>query len=226
MIYLYEARPGQGKSVYATYRITNALKKKKYHVATNIQDIDIHSDRLKKVNTWKDIQKVIYDHLALVGKGHEGSLLLVLDELSLLLDARSWDQLPQQVKFILRQHRKFGVDVIGFSQSVKDIDTVYRRLVQRLFVIKKLFMWKYKVPFGFFWVREYDSDHVDKDRAERTPYPILSHMPELVFVDPWILWSMDSWAIFTPPPQQIEVRHYTHVCEDPHCDHQRIVHAI
>lgn len=226
MIYLYEARPGQGKSVYATYKILSAIKRKKYYVATNIQDIDIKNERFKKVQTWKDIERVIYEHLAHVGKGREGSLLLVLDELSLLLDARSWDTLPTQVKFILRQHRKFGVDVIGFSQSVKDIDTVYRRLVQRLFVIKKIFVWRYKIPFGFFWVREYDSDDVDKDRSERNALPILTNMPELLFIDPWVFWSMDSWALFVPPPQVIEVRHYTHKCEDSNCTHTKVIHAI
>jgi len=218
MISLIEAKPGQGKSIYATYRIIEMLAfKKKTRIATNMP-LALPEKVLSKivhVNDWYDIKRVMYEHLANSSKkGNEGSLLFVLDELSLLLDANNWDSLPQEVKFLLRQHRKFGVDILGFSQSVKDIDVKYRRLVQKLYVVKKVFVMKFaKWPIGLFYLREYDSDDVDKERMEREPLGLLSHPPELVLATPHVFKVADSWAIFEiPNAGQKIVEHVNVVC--------------
>jgi len=164
-ITLIEAKPGQGKSVYATYRILGALRRKNIKVATNIDVIvpEKYTHKFHRVNDWVEIKALIYKHMEGLAKNRsrEGSLLLVLDELSILLDAQSWESLPNEVKFILRQHRKFGVNVIGFSQSVKDINVVYRRLVQFLYTIKKIAVLPIKkFPWGIFFIREWDADEV------------------------------------------------------------------
>jgi Zonular occludens toxin (Zot) len=229
-ISLYEAKPGQGKSVYATYRILNALRKKNIKVCTNMDVIvpQKYSTRFTRVNDWTDIKKEIYKHMDGLGRKHgaEGTLILVLDELSILLDAQSWESLPNEVKFILRQHRKFGVNVYGFSQSVKDINAVYRRLVQHLFTIKKIFVWRWKWPVGLFFIREWDSDDVDKDKVERNPLPLMSMPFEFCLVDPWVFKAMDSWALFELRNKGLRVmEHVTHVCEDKDCKHTKIVHV-
>jgi len=187
-----------------------------------------YHDRFTRVDDWADIKREIYKHMEGLGKRHgaEGTLILVLDELSILLDAQSWESLPNEVKFILRQHRKFGVNVYGFSQSVKDINVVYRRLVQHLYTIKKLLVIKTRWPWGFFWIREWDSDDVDKDKQERTPLSIFSYPPELCLVDPWVFKCMDSWALFELRNKGLRVmEHVTHVCEDKNCTHSRVVHV-
>lgn len=212
MISLIEAKPGQGKSVYATYRILELLAfKKNTKVATNIDIVLTEKQkktaRFYKVVDWTDIKKLMYEHIEGLqkNKSREGTLVIILDELSLLLDANNWDSLPQQVKFLLRQHRKFGVDIIGFSQSVKDIDTKYRRLVQKLYVVKKLFVWSLFTSFGFFWVREFDSDDIDKDRQDRRPLSIISSPPEFVFADSSVFRAMDSWQILELTMQNTRV---------------------
>lgn len=231
MIHLIEAKPGQGKSVYATYLILNTLVfRKKVKIATNI-DLKIpekYHHRVKYVNDWFDIKVLIDEHLqtVLTTRNREGTLLIVLDELSLLLNARAWDSLPTFVMYVLRQHRKYGVDIIGFSQSVKDIDVAYRRLVQRLFTIRKLFILPvFKWTWGFFMIREWDSDDVDKDKNERRPLGIISAPPVFALVDPWVFDSMDSWALLElrHKPEKI-VHHVTEKCEDPACAYHKVAH--
>lgn len=229
-ITLYEAKPGQGKSVYATYRILNALRRKNIKVATNM-DVLVpvkYQSRFYRVNDWYEIKAIIYKHMDGLAKNRsrEGSLLLVLDELSILLDAQSWESLPNEVKFILRQHRKFGVNVFGFSQSVKDINVVYRRLVQHLFTITKVFVLPTKWAWGVFLIREWDSDEVDVDKRERTPQSLFTTPPELCLVDPWVFQAMDSWALFELRNKGLRVmEHVIHKCEDVACTHSRIVHV-
>lgn len=219
MISLVEAKPGQGKSIYATYRILEMLAfKKRTRIATNmpLNLPEKIKGRIIVVNDWQDIRRVMYEHFAKIShdKKSEGSLLFILDELSLLLDANNWDSLPQEVKFLLRQHRKFGVDILGFSQSVKDIDVKYRRLVQRLYVVKKVLVLPIpKFPVGLFYLREYDSDDVDKERVEREPLPILWNPPEFVLATPHVFRTADSWAIFEiPNAGQKIVEHVNVIC--------------
>jgi len=118
------------------------------------------------------------------------------------------------VKFMLRQHRQFGVDILGFSQSVRDIDVKYRRLVQRLYVINKIVVLPIpRWPFGLFYLREYDSDDVDKERTERVPLNFIFHPPEFVLVTPHVFKCADSWAIFEiPNAGQKIVEHVNVIC--------------
>jgi len=219
MISLVEAKPGQGKSIYATYHIIEYLAfKRRTRICTNMP-LNLPPGalaRITHVSDWRDIKSVMYEHLARSSRDRksEGSLLFVLDELSLLLDANNWDSLPMDVKFMLRQHRKFGVDILGFSQSVRDIDVKYRRLVQRLYVIKKVFVLPFlKWPIGLFYLREYDSDDVDKERVDRVPLNLLFHPPEIVLATPHVFRSSDSWAIFEiPNAGQKIVEHVNVVC--------------
>lgn len=228
MISLVEAKPGQGKTVYATYRIMEALemKKRSLTVATNIDTNIPHSDRFFFVRDWDDILKLIYTHVnrSAMSKKREGSLLIVLDELSLLMNARNWDSLPMDVQYILRAHRHFGVDILGFSQSVKDIDVAYRRLVQKLYSVSRvgtLPFGKFPYgPWGMFVVLEYDSDDVEKDRSERSYLPLLWNPPELVCADPWVFRAMDSWEMLQIPDRTIrKVDHQQLICKQhgPQC---------
>jgi len=220
MISLVEAKPGQGKSTYATYMIMDMLIfKKNIKVATNIP-LSLPESKKRRnlyhVNDWQDIKKLMYEHIENTTRDRkiEGTLVFVLDELSILLDANNWDNLPQEVKFLLRQHRKFGVDIIGFSQSVRDIDVKYRRLVQRLFTIRKLFVVPIpKYPYGLFWVREWDSDDVDKEKQERNPLPLIFNPPELVLADPAVFRATDSWALFELNKSPVRIHdHVTNIC--------------
>jgi len=195
MISLCEAKPGQGKTTFGMKLIDDYLNFsfRKYKVASNIPTVMKHERYTQLPATgWQPILELIYAHLEADFEDvkKEGSLIIILDELSLLLNARNWDSLPPEVQFILRQHRHFGVDIIGFSQSVMDIDVAYRRLVQNLFSITKLFVLPIRgFVFGFFMIRDYDSDDVEVKRREREPVGF----PRFKYVDPVIYRLFDSW---------------------------------
>lgn len=239
MIALVEAKPGQGKSVYATYRIVQRLlTSRDLIIATNIpltlppKFRDKYGHRLVHVENWGDIKRVMLSQVEhqSMGKSKEQSMLFVLDELSLLLDANNWENLPMQVKYLLRQHRKYGVDILGFSQSVRDIDVKYRRLMQRLFTIQKIFVWKFIYPFGLFLLREWDSDDVDLEKRERVPLPLITYPPEFVYADKAILNMSDSWNVFTIPDHITKVVEHVEVVCTLHgsgCEglHRKITHV-
>jgi hypothetical protein len=208
MISLLEARPGQGKSVVATYLIDDYMSRG-YTVGSNLP-VDL--DGMQLVNSWDDVLALMKKHLEYVeerkkeGKNPEGGLVFILDELGMWIDARQWDSLPTFVKFILRQHRKFGVDIIGFAQSVKDIDVTYRRLVQNLGVVSK---WGVaKIPFGgvhgLFRLSYYDSDDIDKDKEARRSQGFLAG--RFIYADPFVFTLFDSWHIHWPSDEGYEVK--------------------
>lgn len=236
MIALVEAKPGQGKSVYAIYRMIHVLMlRKDVQVRTNIpikfppRFDKKYGDRLGYVATWQDIKREMMTQTSdVMSKKREGTMIFILDELSLLLDANNWDNLPQEVKFLLRQHRKYGVDILGFSQSVRDIDVKYRRLVQRLFTVSKVFVWPYFFAFGVFYLREWDSDDVDLEKRERQPLSLLRYPPELVVVSPSIFAVADSWHVFEPLKTPVRVVQHVEVVCDLHganCTQKHVLHV-
>lgn len=236
MIALVEAKPGQGKSVYAIYRIVHLLMlHPKIQIRTNIP-IEFperfkrkYGDRVKYVNSWQDIKTEMLTQVhSVMSRSREGSMIFVLDELSLLLDANNWDNLPQEVKFLLRQHRKFGVDILGFSQSVRDIDVKYRRLVQRLFTVSKVFVWSWFFPVGVFYLREWDADDVDLEKRERVPLSLLRYPPELVVVSPSLFAISESWKVFNVQKHPVRiVEHVEVLCalHGKNCSQKHVLHV-
>jgi len=84
----------------------------------------------------------------------------------------------------------------------------------------KIYRW------GLFIIRQWDSDEVDKDRIERTPQSLFIYPPEICLVDPWVFKAMDSWALFELKNKGLRImEHVTHKCEDPNCNHSRVVHV-
>lgn len=219
MISLYEARPGQGKTTYAMKMIDDLLhfSLRKYKVASNVPTVVQHERFISlPPSGWDPVLEVIYQHLEkdFDDVKKEGTLVIILDELSLMLNARNWDSLPNEVQFILRQHRHFGVDIVGFSQSVQDIDVAYRRLVQNLHSIHKIAV----LPllgvgsYGLFMIRDYDPDDVEVKRREREPVGF----PRFKLIDPPIYKMFNSWERYRFPRGHVtETVEYT-VCSAGH----------
>jgi len=63
---------------------------------------------------------------------------VIWEEMGAHVDSRSWEQLPFELRRWLQQHRHRGVEIYGNCQDFADIDTAVRRLVGRLFHVKKL----------------------------------------------------------------------------------------
>lgn len=63
---------------------------------------------------------------------------LFIDELGAYFDSRTFADLPLDVRLWLAQADKLGVHIYGGAQDWGQIDVSYRRLVKRLFEVKKV----------------------------------------------------------------------------------------
>ena len=62
--------------------------------------------------------------------GRVKNALIMMDEAGILLDGLQMYNMPYQVFYELRQHRKDGVDLCMTAQSILDIAYPFRRLIQ------------------------------------------------------------------------------------------------
>lgn len=84
--------------------------------------------------------KVVYSNFPLKGAipyfdplqvlGRVKNALIVMDEAGILLDGLRMYDMPYEVFYELRQHRKDGVDLLMSAQSILDIAYPFRRLIQ------------------------------------------------------------------------------------------------
>lgn len=61
-----------------------------------------------------------------------------IDELSKYFDSRSWTELSLDAKHWISQGAKSGVHVFASSQNFAQVDVSYRRLVKKVFIVKKI----------------------------------------------------------------------------------------
>jgi hypothetical protein len=63
---------------------------------------------------------------------------VIFDEVANQFDARNWQLLADDVKRWLRHHDKDGIEVYANTQHYEAVDVQFRRLVNRLYVVRKL----------------------------------------------------------------------------------------
>ncbi|NOU81544.1 hypothetical protein GC101_22025 [Paenibacillus sp. LMG 31459] len=84
--------------------------------------------------------KIVYSNLPLKGAipyhdplqvlGRVKNALILMDEAGILLDGLQMYNMPYEIFYELRQHRKDGVDLLMTAQSILDIAYPFRRLIQ------------------------------------------------------------------------------------------------
>lgn len=149
MIVVYTGTPGSSKTLHAVADIRYALTKPSRTAQPVIANFPIntdvplkHMDAFHYVSNQDITPKMLTDFAdefwATSGvRFQEDYLLLVLDECSLIFNARSWqskgsgrgDSRLDWLEF-LSQHRKYGYKVILIAQSSKMIDNQFRMLIE------------------------------------------------------------------------------------------------
>ena len=139
MIYLYSGSPGSGKTLHATYRIFDYIKRGK-KVITNIV-----IDRAKLCKLSKKSEQELDELLVSVPneeltvdflydfsrnelqRKKEHQCYIVIDEAGDIYNPRDWDKGDRMawLKF-MRVHRHYGYDMILISQSDRYIDRQIR----------------------------------------------------------------------------------------------------
>lgn len=130
--YVITGKKGSGKSLLATGLIRDGLAKGK-KVATNL---DIYLDKLcspkSRVTLIRLPDRPTADDLEALGRGQEGveeenNGMIVLDEVSALLNARNWaDKSRQATLDWLIHSRKLGWDTYMIAQGLSQIDKQVR----------------------------------------------------------------------------------------------------
>lgn len=69
-----------------------------------------------------------HDPLSVLGRVKNA--LILMDETGLLLDQLKMFEMPYEIFYELRQHRKDGVDLLASAQSIFDVAYPFRRLIQ------------------------------------------------------------------------------------------------
>jgi hypothetical protein len=146
------------------------------------------------------------------------------DEISTHLDATQWASLPLDVKRFLQQHRKKGVDIYGTTQTFATVDVSMRRLVDILWVCRKIIGSRNPSPtkppvraiWGLIWLSAIAPMTFEDEKPKHDGWD-------------WLLINRDLCNVYDTT-QEIEMGHYpplkhiVRTCSDPNCDFQRVSH--
>lgn len=158
MIHFYSGTPGSGKSLHVARDIYNRLNyNKKYpNVICNF-NININMIKNKKAKfIYKDNSDLTVDFLVKYAienhvLGKENQTLVVVDECSVIWNARSWQSSfnrDEWLKFFV-QHRKLGYNFILISQNDRQIDRQIRSLFEYNIIHRKINNFKIGKLFPF-----------------------------------------------------------------------------
>lgn len=153
-----------------------------------------------------------------------------IDEIGNYFDSRMWQELSLDARSWLSQGAKTGVELYGAAQDFAQVDKAFRRLVNHLFLIKKIIGSRRpsptKPPIRFIWgiclVFELDPDGYDEDKKKFAGSGMM--IPSIMFIERKYCEMFDTTYRLlksNPPPY----RHIERECENEKCDFHRVIHA-
>lgn len=166
MIYFYSGTPGSGKSLHVARDIYNRLNRNKKNPRV-IANFMINTKMIKNRNAvfiYKDNEDLTVGYLldyALKNHtlGQENQTLVVVDECSIIWNAREWQNNHNRMDWLkfFTQHRKLGYNMIVISQNDRQVDKQIR--MQFEYEIKHRKVNNFKIgkflPFAAFIAIEY-----------------------------------------------------------------------
>lgn len=158
-----------------------------------------------KIEYWKDIEEL--------EKLTECDLFI--DEVGAYFDSRTFDMLPLSTRLWLAQAQKLGVDIWGGAQDWGQIDVAFRRLVKRLYELKKVLGTRRPsktFPAGKHpWALIFAWRVAPAASSDSTELRTLSLLPEFYFAGKKSFARFDTNARVpdtAPPPLKKVVRHW------------------
>lgn len=157
---------------------------------------------------------------------------IICDEVGNYFDSRMWETLSLDVRRWLTQGAKTGIEFYGSAQDFAQVDKAFRRLVNHLYLIRKLIgsprPAATKPPVKRIWgicmLSELDPQGYDEDKKKFKGFTLI---PDFFFI------TRESCEIFDtgqkierslPPP----FKHIERFCEDPTCHvhkHAKVIHV-
>lgn len=225
MITIYSGKPGTGKSLkLADTTVNLLLRNRRWYKRTGvIRQVAVNlklSDGVEKA--FRDFIRYWSEPMELVTMDNVD---IVWDEISTHLDSTQWANTPLELKRFLQQHRKKGIDIYGSTQTFATIDIAMRRLVDELWMCRKVFGSRNPSPtkppvtriWGLIWLVEYDPLTFEDEKPKRVGWD-------------WLIIEKDLVDVYDTT-QEIQVgrypplRHTLRTCSDPKCGYVRVIHS-
>jgi len=226
MIEIYTGKPGSGKSLTIAdkvvsiaarnerwYKKTGELRK----IYTNMALADSFTQLYPKMFfRWDDP----IDLIALE------DVDIFWDEIATHLDSTRWADTPLELKRFLQQHRKAGIDIYGTSQAFAMVDVAMRRLVDTVYVCKKIMGSRNPSPtkppirfvWGLIWITGLDPATFEDVKPKK------EGLPDFTVIRKSLVSVYDTKQRIVPgryPP----FRHYERDCINPDCEFHRVIHV-
>lgn len=121
---IYEGLPGSGKTL-AMVRDCVKWMREGYTVASNLRIRDaLTGVESLPCRTWIDMLRIVAEH-----KQQDKPIIVALDEIHLLCDAREWANTPAWWRDMMSQKRKHKIGLIGTTQALSQVEKRLRTLV-------------------------------------------------------------------------------------------------
>jgi hypothetical protein len=233
-IQVYSGLPGQGKTLkFADLAIDRLIRNKRRHVrrskprravAINIK----FAERIEaKFGLFADGGYILYwRNVTELIKLRDCDIFI--DEISTYFDRTTWESLTMETRAFFRLHRHYHIKIWGTTQSFGDVVLDFRRLVDRLFLVRKLFGSRdkeyaddvIKNIYGLIFYRE-----VDKATFTATENVDMktTGLPSWLFITKELTSVYDTSAELDLPDYPPK-RHIEFSCEDPNCNFHKVVH--
>jgi hypothetical protein len=181
---IFSGLEGSGKSLRLAYLARAVLKSNAYFLTktniarpiyTNIKFSDVFKELAKSkgipIIEWSNLDELV---------GVSGCDIFI-DEIGTYFDSRLWTELPLTVRRWIAQCDKNGVNIYGTAQDFAQVDKSFRRLVSKLYHIKKVMgsarphvtYPTIRFPWGLFMTRELDPRGYKEDdpKLDKAGFP-------------------------------------------------------
>lgn len=227
-IVVYAGLPGQGKTLkladVAVARLARNMRRhkkglKKRMLAINIKfAVVVEAKYEGYIVYWRDMPDLV--------KLRDCDIFI--DEISTYFDRTSWDSLPIEVRGFFRLHRHYHIKIWGTTQSFGDVIVDFRRLVDELYLVRKLVGSRdkeygedrVKVIWGVVFLRA-----VDKASFTGTENVDMKTVgfPSFFFITKALTSVYDTSAEL-PLPAHAPFSHVEVSCIDPNCSYKKTLH--
>jgi len=132
-----------GKSLYMMMILSKIVRRNaKWYKSTGIQrpilvNFPLASPFLKWIQSHKGVSVLYWENVDDLIQYENCDIFI--DELGNYFDARNWENLSLNARKWLTQGAKRGIEIYGACQDFAQVDKAFRRLVNHLIHIKKLF---------------------------------------------------------------------------------------
>lgn len=135
MIELTFGRPGECKSLDQARVIEKLLKralkcKKKYKLNRKVF-VNLH------MTVTEELKPFLFYYSDLFALIRETDCDIVIDEVSVFLPCDKWKDTHFEIRRMLAQHRKRGIEIYANTQDYRMVDINFRRMIHNAFIVRK-----------------------------------------------------------------------------------------